>query len=367
VPTEPITFIEATGHVILSAFKEFVPFAFARKKSKSKPAKKKNPPPPKKKSKAKEPPTPPKLTKKQKQEQAKREVLLLTRSLAKLTKALVELNKTRAEQKPIALPTVAKVTEGTKVQVKEVAVAPAMPSAKRDAVAQTMAGAGIVKQDTSFVSGIYAYVSSEAGRNNVLSTVVSFVPFIGEGYDVATLVSGKDPITREQLTPFTKLITAIGLFTGVASGKLAREGMSLALQGLSKELGVSVPELYKIGEEVAQQYKFSSVQELFALKDKVSPKLIEQMIREKAAVKAGKWSYGTFKSDAKWISQFASRGWSEKLVDEAILRGDKYPAINLVNPMNSAIRYVHPITGRSVVIDSVTKEILHVGGDGFLY
>lgn len=159
---EPITFIEATGHVILSAFKEFVPFAFARKKSKSKPAKKQNPPPKPKKSKAKEPPTPPKLTKKQKQEQAKREVLLLTRSLAKLTKALVELNKTRAEQKPIALPTVAKVTEGTKVQVKEVAVAPAMPSAKKDELAALSAGATVSKPGTSFVSSVEKWVQEGA-------------------------------------------------------------------------------------------------------------------------------------------------------------------------------------------------------------
>jgi hypothetical protein len=161
---EPITFIKATGHVILSAFKEFVPFAFARKKSKSKPAKKKNPPPPKKKSKAKEPPTPPKLTKKQKQEQAKREVLLLTRSLAKLTKALVELNKTRAEQKPIALPTVAKVTEGTKVQVKEVAVAPAMPSAKKDAVAQVNSGGKIQQLGVAFGT-TFAPIIAEAAKS----------------------------------------------------------------------------------------------------------------------------------------------------------------------------------------------------------
>ena len=38
---------------------------------------------------------------------------------------------------------------------------------------------------------------------------------------------------------------------------------------------------------------------------------------------------------------------------------------NKVNPGNSARRYVHPKTGRSVVVDDVTGEVLHVGGDGF--
>jgi hypothetical protein len=36
-------------------------------------------------------------------------------------------------------------------------------------------------------------------------------------------------------------------------------------------------------------------------------------------------------------------------------------------PANGATRYVNPTTGRSVVIDNVTQEVLHVGGDGFLY
>ena len=41
--------------------------------------------------------------------------------------------------------------------------------------------------------------------------------------------------------------------------------------------------------------------------------------------------------------------------------------MNLVNKGNSATRYVHPQTGRSVVQDNVTKEIIHFGGNGFKY
>jgi hypothetical protein len=39
----------------------------------------------------------------------------------------------------------------------------------------------------------------------------------------------------------------------------------------------------------------------------------------------------------------------------------------MVNEGNTATRYVHPETGRSVVVDDETKEVIHVGGDGFKY
>jgi hypothetical protein len=47
--------------------------------------------------------------------------------------------------------------------------------------------------------------------------------------------------------------------------------------------------------------------------------------------------------------------------------GERFGAKNLVNKGNAATRFVHPETGRSVVIDDVTTEVLHVGGDGFKY
>ncbi|WP_419648177.1 colicin E5-related ribonuclease [Thiolapillus sp.] len=61
------------------------------------------------------------------------------------------------------------------------------------------------------------------------------------------------------------------------------------------------------------------------------------------------------------------RGWTNQQITEALQGGKRFPAENLVNKGNSATRYVHPKMGRSVVIDDVTKEIIHVGGDGFKY
>jgi colicin-like ribonuclease protein len=61
------------------------------------------------------------------------------------------------------------------------------------------------------------------------------------------------------------------------------------------------------------------------------------------------------------------RGWTPAQITEAIDNGQKLPASNQVNPGNTAARYVHPTTGRSVVVDDVTGEVIHVGGDGFVY
>lgn len=61
------------------------------------------------------------------------------------------------------------------------------------------------------------------------------------------------------------------------------------------------------------------------------------------------------------------RGWKPNQVTEAIQKGKQFPAENLVNKGNPATRYVHPETGRSIVQDNVTKEIIHFGGDGFKY
>ena len=80
-----------------------------------------------------------------------------------------------------------------------------------------------------------------------------------------------------------------------------------------------------------------------------------------------KWVYGGFKSSTKWANQLAKRGWTEKQIGEAIAKGKQFNAVNNVNKANTATRYVHPITGQSVVIDNITKELLHVGGKGFKY
>jgi hypothetical protein len=86
-----------------------------------------------------------------------------------------------------------------------------------------------------------------------------------------------------------------------------------------------------------------------------------------AADDAAKWIWGQNKGVAKSIRQMEQRGWNPQQVTEAIKGGQQFPAKNLVNPNNPAVRYVHPQTGQSVVQDTVTKEIIHFGGPDFKY
>ncbi|RLC19093.1 MAG: hypothetical protein DRI57_07595 [Deltaproteobacteria bacterium] len=61
------------------------------------------------------------------------------------------------------------------------------------------------------------------------------------------------------------------------------------------------------------------------------------------------------------------RGWSSEQIEEAIDRGEKFKTENMINRENPATRHVHPETGKSVVIDDITGEIIHVGGKNFKY
>ena len=79
------------------------------------------------------------------------------------------------------------------------------------------------------------------------------------------------------------------------------------------------------------------------------------------------WRLGSNHTARQWQNKFSRRGWTDKQVTEAILSGQSFPAVNNVNPGNTATRFVHPETGRSLVMDDVTQEVIHVGGDGFVY
>jgi hypothetical protein len=79
------------------------------------------------------------------------------------------------------------------------------------------------------------------------------------------------------------------------------------------------------------------------------------------------WQLGKFKSDQKWQNQMTKRGWTSEQISEALKSKEFYKVQNKVNPGNPATRYVHPTTGKSVVIDDVTREILQVGGEKFLW
>ena len=70
-----------------------------------------------------------------------------------------------------------------------------------------------------------------------------------------------------------------------------------------------------------------------------------------------------FANEEKIRKQMAKRGWTEEQIREA-LATEGIPVRGRSGP---ATRYVHPVTGRSVVVDDATGEVFHVGGDGFRY
>lgn len=70
-----------------------------------------------------------------------------------------------------------------------------------------------------------------------------------------------------------------------------------------------------------------------------------------------------FSNEAKLRRQMARRGWTEQQFREALAT----TGIATLGKRGPATRYVHPITGKSVVIDDATGEIFHVGGEGYVY
>ena len=64
--------------------------------------------------------------------------------------------------------------------------------------------------------------------------------------------------------------------------------------------------------------------------------------------------------------QMSRRGWTWEKIGEAVRDGIRHAASNKETG-GSASRYVHPATGRSVVLDDATGTVIHVGGDDFRY
>jgi hypothetical protein len=71
----------------------------------------------------------------------------------------------------------------------------------------------------------------------LVSVGVSFIPWVGEGYDAACLAAGRDLLTRERFTRTQMVLAAAGLASGVGSGalfaKLSRSRIVVLTQHLS--------------------------------------------------------------------------------------------------------------------------------------
>jgi hypothetical protein len=93
---------------------------------------------------------------------------------------------------------------------------------------------------------------------------------------------------------------------------------------------------------------------------------IEEMTgAEESAIESPSWKLGSFKSEARWKNQMSERGWTDEQISDTIANGEQFSAPNMVNPSNTATRYVNHATGKYVVMDNVTKEVLQVSEVGF--
>ena len=70
-----------------------------------------------------------------------------------------------------------------------------------------------------------------------------------------------------------------------------------------------------------------------------------------------------FANEAKIRRQMQKRGWTEQDVRDALAT----PPLPAAGKLGPALRYVHPVTRKSVVVDAATGAIFHVGGEGFAY
>ena len=70
-----------------------------------------------------------------------------------------------------------------------------------------------------------------------------------------------------------------------------------------------------------------------------------------------------FSNEPKLRDQMRRRGWTDRQIREALAA----PGVPAQGKRGPATRHVHPVTGRSVVVDDATGEIFHVGGEGFRY
>ena len=93
--------------------------------------------------------------------------------------------------------------------------------------------------------------------------------------------------------------------------------------------------------------------------DPLRPKLV-------ADEKALNTTPSGFQYNDKIKGQMAARGWTPEQIDEAVKSGNRIDAVNKQGG-NPATRYVSPSTGRSVVIDNLTGEVIQVGRDDFKF
>ena len=61
------------------------------------------------------------------------------------------------------------------------------------------------------------------------------------------------------------------------------------------------------------------------------------------------------------------RGWTPIEIRQAYDMGAAIPAVGMTANSTAATRFVHPVTGKSVIINNTSGRVIHVGGEDFQY
>jgi hypothetical protein len=143
----------------------------------------------------------------------------------------------------------------------------------------------------------------------------------------------------------------------LVEGETAAQGLGPAISQLIAQFQVAAQELGAWAEEEMAAPEAAAT----------APETGAQAGEGQACSLADNWIFGAHKSLQTWQNQMLNRGWTPDQISDAINYGQSYPASNFVNPGNPALRFVNPETGQSVVIDTTSGQVLHIGGQGFGY
>lgn len=70
-----------------------------------------------------------------------------------------------------------------------------------------------------------------------------------------------------------------------------------------------------------------------------------------------------------WQNYMSKRGWTIETIERAINFGESLPhsGANFLNPGNPMKRIIDPISGKSLILDEVTNEVIQLDGKGFQF
>jgi hypothetical protein len=126
----------------------------------------------------------------------------------------------------------------------------------------------------------YISKNNKDAHEEIISTSINTLPFIGEGYDVAVLTGGKDPITGEELDSIGRAATVVGLASLVGTGKWGRQAVDVIINNIAKQLDVDPKIVRQIANDHAQKvWKVSGISDIKRLSENLSLNSMEREIK----------------------------------------------------------------------------------------